>query len=127
MKASKTSSYVSSKETNPEKWARDVDNDLNSIFLVLSGRVRFGPNNSTINMGENIQGQFVTYTTNATPNTEDTIPHNLDSIPIGYIVVSKDKAGDVFQKQNTGTPWTSSFLYLKCTVASVSVTLFLLK
>lgn len=124
MRASKISSYVSSKETNPEKWARDVNSDLDNIFLVLSGRVRFGPNNNVINMGDNIQGQFLTYTTNATPNTEDTIPHNLGSIPIGYIVVKQNKAGSIY---DSGTAWNLNNLYLKSNTASILVTLFLMQ
>ncbi len=127
MKTSKISNYVSSQNTDPEKWARDVDNDLGTIFLALSGRLRFGSNNTLNNHGENVMGQFVTYTTNGTPNTEDTVPHTLNSIPIGYIVVGKSKAGDIYQLATTGTLWSGSNIYLKCTVASVVVTLFLIQ
>lgn len=127
MKTSKTSNFNLYNIDDPENWARDVDADLSQIFLCLSGRVRFGANDTFTGKGENILGQFITYTSNGTPDTEDSIIHNLDSIPVGYIVVSKDKAGDVYQKANTGTAWTNNFIYLKCSVASVSVTLFLLQ
>lgn len=127
MKTTKISDFSSFDLKHPQGWCRDVNTDLENIFLCLSGRIRFGANNTVTNKGENILGQFVTYTTNVTPNTEDIIPHQLGSVPIGYIVVSKDKAGDVYQKANTGTVWTASSIYLKCSVASVSVTLFLLQ
>lgn len=127
MKVAKTSDFVDFDKTDPTRWAREVDNDLGNVVTALQGRVRFGPNNTVTNKGENILGQFVTYTTNGTPNTEDTVPHSLGSIPVGYIVVSKSKAGDIYQQATTGTIWSSSNLYLKCTVASVVVTLFLLQ
>lgn len=127
MRTSKISDFSNFDKKEPEGWARDVNTDLNQVFLCLSGRVRFGGNNTTKGIGENIQGQFLTYTTNGTKDTEDTIAHNLDSIPVGYIVVSKNKAGDIYQQATTGTAWTSSNIYLKCSVASVTVTLFLLK
>jgi hypothetical protein len=126
MKTSKISDYNNFNGKNPESWARDVNTDLNNIFLCLSSRIRFGANNTATNMGENIDGQFVNYTTNATPDTEDTIAHNLGTVPKGYIVMSKSKAGDIYQQATTGTLWTVSNIYLKCTVSSVSVTLFLL-
>lgn len=127
MKTSKLSDFSNFDTEDSSSWARDVNTDLNNIFLCLSSRIRFGPNNTATNIGENIQGQFITYTTNATPDTQDTIAHKLGSIPIGYIVVSKSKAGDIYQQATTGTAWTSNNLYLKCTVASVTVTLFLIQ
>lgn len=129
MNISKVSNFTTSNKDkdNIPSWARDVNTDLNSIFLCLSGRIRFGANNNVINKGENVLGQFVTYTSNATPNTEDTVPHNLGSVPVGYIVISKDKSGDIYQKATTGTAWSKTNLYLKCTVASVNVTIFLLQ
>lgn len=123
MKTSKISNYNRFDKSDPEDWARDVNSDLDTIFLCLSGRIRFGPNNTNINKGENILGQFVTYTTNATPDTQDTVPHNLASIPVGYIVVNRNKNGGVY----TSATATSSNLFLKCSVASTTVTLFLLQ
>ncbi len=124
MKTTKISNFNTFDDTKPDQWARDVDSDLNTVFLCLSGRVRFGPNNNTINMGENILGQFVTYTTNGSANTEDTVSHNLKSVPVGYIVVKQNKAGSIY---DSGTTWNSSNLYLKCSVTSMLVTLFLIQ
>jgi hypothetical protein len=126
MIVTKTESPNDFSHTTPQQWVSEVDTDLKNLFLCLQGRVRFG--NSTNNLsGENIMGEFVVYTTNATPNTEDKISHTLGSIPVGYLVISKDKACDVYQKSNTGTAWTTTNIYLKATVASASVTLFLLQ
>lgn len=124
MKTTKVSNFNLFDNSDPESWARDVNSDLDTIFLCLSGRVRFGPNNTTVNKGENILGQFVTYTTNSSSNTEDTVSHNLGSVPVGYIVVRQNKAGSVY---DSGTTWTSGNLYLKCSATSMVVTLFLLQ
>lgn len=124
MKTSKISRYNGPGNTDPNNWARDVNSDLDTIFLCLSGRIRFGPNNTNINKGENILGQFVTYTSNSSANTEDAISHNLSSIPIGYIVVRISKGGVIY---DSGTTWTSSKLFLKCSTTSTLVTLFLLQ
>lgn len=124
MKISKESDFVDFNKSDPTRWANEVDTDLKNIVLVLQGRVRFGANNTVTNKGENILGQFITYTTNATPNTEDTVAHALGSVPIGYIVVRQNKAASLY---DSGTVWTSSSLFLKCSVASVLVTVFLIQ
>lgn len=123
MKVSKSSDFVDFDKTDPTRWIRGVDSDLSNIVTALQGRIRFGPNNSTMNKGENILGQFITYTTNGTPNTQDMVVHNLGSTPVGYLVVNKNKAGDIY----TGATADSSNIYLKCSVASVTVVLFLLQ
>lgn len=123
MKTTKVSTYNGPKDTDPIGWMRDVNSDLETIFLCLSGRIRFGPNNNVINKGENILGQFINYTSNATPDTQDTVPHSLASIPVGYIVVNRNKNGGVY----TSAAATSTNLYLKCSVASTTLTLFVLQ
>lgn len=102
------------------------DTDVGNIITCINGRIRFGPGISG-NNGENIAGQFLTITTNATPDTEDTFTHKIGAIPVGYIVIGQSKAGSLYQLATTGTAWTGSKIYLKCSVASVVFNLFLLK
>lgn len=83
------------------------DNDLKNIF------------DKGISFSDNFDCVFVSYTSNATPNTEDTVAHTLGKVPTGYIPVLKDKAGDFY---NTSTP-TKTNLLIKCSVASVATTL----
>lgn len=64
-------------------------------------------------------GKLVTYTTNATVGTQDTVAHNLGYIPQGYIPVDKSAAVDLY----TGATADGTNLYLKASVASVKVTL----
>lgn len=105
---------------------KNYDTDFNSVFTCLQGRVRFGPGTSG-NAGENVYGAFLTIVTNAIANTETTFTHNMGSIPVGYLVIGQDKAGSLFQLAATGTAWTATTISLKCSVATVTFNLFLLK
>lgn len=102
--------------------------------LVLSTRLRdlVRKVNSEISLGNgvdgyrtgNIDGQFVDVaTTPGTADTEFVIVHGLQRVPIGYNVVRKDKACDVYDS-SIGS-WTSSLMYLKCSVATATVKLFI--
>lgn len=62
-------------------------------------------------------GQFLTFTSHVTPDTQFAVAHNLSRTPTGYIPVSKDKAADLY----TGTAADSSNLYLKCDVSSATI------
>lgn len=66
---------------------------------------------------DNVDCRTISYTSNAVANTQDTVAHTLGKVPIGYIVVSQDKAGIVY---NGGTTWTTTNIYLKNSVASVA-------
>ena len=72
-----------------------------------------------VHFEDNIDCRMITFTSNASPDTEDTVVHTLGKTPQGYIVYSKDKAGDLYTSTG-GTAWDSVNLYLKCTVASVT-------
>lgn len=128
MIVAKLLNYSSSKysEDNHKSDIQQIDKDLITIFHCLSGRIRFGSGN-TGSTGENIDGQWLTITTNVTPDTESTFTHNCGSVPIGYIIVWQDKSGSLYQGPTTGTDWTKTTISLKCSVASVNFKLFLLK
>jgi hypothetical protein len=68
---------------------------------------------------DNIDCRMISFTSNASPNTEDTVAHTLGKTPQGYIIYSKDKAGDLYTSTG-GTAWDATNMYLKCTVASVA-------
>ena len=68
----------------------------------------------------NLLAKYIVFTSNGTANTEDTIPHKLGSIPVGYVVIKQDKAGIIYDSK---TAWTSTNLYLTSSVASVAWTL----
>jgi hypothetical protein len=64
--------------------------------------------------------QVIIYTSNGTPDTQDTVAHQLGRTPTGFLVINRDKAGVVYKGASA---WTSSNIYLKCNVASVAVTM----
>jgi hypothetical protein len=59
---------------------------------VINGGIGFGDGTSA----EHIRGCWVTYTSNAVANTEDTVAHTLGSVPVGYLVFQQDKAASFY-------------------------------
>ena len=115
----KQSNYTTYSKYSDEQWySRYLDGDVSQIITCLQGRVK---------LGENVGGVFVQYTSNGTPDTEDTVTHNIGSIPTGYIILWQSKAGSFYQGPTTGTAWSTTKLYLKCSVASVTAYLFIFK
>lgn len=83
------------------------------VALILNAGLRFDDNFSI---------SKVSVTSDATPNTEFTVAHTLKRTPIGYFVIRKDKAGDVY---DGSTAFDASNIYLKSSVASVTMTLYI--
>ncbi len=102
---------------------KEVDRDLKRIYDCLQGRVRFGNGNSDSN-GENIDGQWKVISDTGTINTEFSLSHSLGSIPVGYLVTKINKGGVIY---DSGTAWTSTNIYLKCSAANATVSIFLLQ
>ena len=119
-------SLVLNTEAPMKEQVRILQNQMDKLFYCLQGRVSFGTGVDGVD-GQNIEGQFQTYTSNATPDTEDTIAHTIGSVPLGYIVMTQNKAGSLYGTASLGTAWTSSNIYLKCSVASVTFLLFITK
>lgn len=114
------------KEEELNNYLKTLDRDVYNLMLATQNRLRFGSGTDGDN-GENISGQFQLFTSDATPDAENTIAHTIRSVPIGYLVLYQDKAGSLYQGPSTGTAWTSSAVYLKCDVASVTFLIFLIK
>jgi hypothetical protein len=115
-------SRFNSQDQDLTKYVTSADGDLINIFNAFKGRIRFG-DTTNASRGENIAGEFRTFTSSATPNAEFSLAHTLGATALGWIVINKNKAGDLYKGS---TAWTSSSVYLKCSVASVSFTIFLL-
>lgn len=71
-----------------------------------------------ISLDDNVDMVDIEYTSNATPDTEDTVSHNLGKTPTGFLVYSIDKGGVVY---NGTTSWDADNIYLKCTTASTEI------
>ena len=56
-------------------------------------------------------------TTNGTPGVESSVAHGLKRVPSGYIVLSRNQAGFLY---DGSSPWTVSNIYVKANVASLT-------
>ncbi len=115
------SRYATDKFDNSD--IKNYDTDFNTVVTCLQGRVRFGAGNDGSN-GENIDGQWQVISDTGTINTEFSVSHSLGSIPVGYLVTKINKGGVIY---DSGTAWTSTTIYLKCSAANATVSLFLLQ
>jgi len=61
---------------------------------------------------------FLDATTPVGANSDFTLKHDLGYVPIGFIVISKDKAGDVYK---SSTAATESTITLMCSVTTVAI------
>lgn len=73
-----------------------------------------------VSLTDNLDCEFIDYTSNGVADTEDTVAHTLRRVPTGFIVVNRDKAGAVY---DSGTAWTTTNIYLKCSAVSTAVKL----
>ena len=105
-----------------EAWFRDLLLTLKrqheEIARALNGRIGFGDGTES----ENIEGTWISVMTPGTPNTDFTVTHGLDRLPVGYLVMSKAAAVDVFDGSVASTV---SQITLKATVASIAIKLFI--
>lgn len=86
-------------------------NYLNKLVDIINGGIRLSDNEDSVE---------VAYSSNAIADTEDTVAHTLGRTPVGFRVVNINKGGVVY---DSGTSWTSSNIYLKCTTSSTTATL----
>lgn len=66
---------------------------------------------------QNIDGVYVDGVTNVTPDTETLYSHILNRVPIGFLVMMRDKAGTIYKGS---TAWTNTQISLKSDVASIA-------
>lgn len=105
------------KSTNERE--RELNTVLDNLIIELRKIINGG-----IQISENLNVKLVSYTSNATPDTETVCPHTLGKTPAGYIIYGQDIAGNLYTSTG-GTAWTSTNIYLKCTVASVTFKLII--
>lgn len=76
--------------------------------------------NSGLRIDESGDLQIISFTSNGVANTEDTVPHTLKRVPVGFFVIRQDKASIVY---DGATAWTATDIYLKTNVATVALTI----
>jgi len=121
MRTAKQSQYLPGQK-DKDVYEREIDNDVENLFNVFKGRVRFGDGTASGDRGENMAGKFFEFTTDATPGTTNTVTHDFTAESKGAIVLEQDIAGHLITDSKTTT--TTLF---KSDVASVTFRIFLLK
>lgn len=91
------------------------DQSIIKQFEEILERTSFGSTTGT--KAGNLDAQWITFTSSATPDAENTVAHKLSRIPTGYLVGQRNKAGTLY---NGTTAWSKANIYLKCDVASVA-------
>lgn len=76
-----------------------------------------------ISLDDNLDAVVVSFTTSGTPDAENTVAHTLGKVPTYFIVADINKGGMVYR---SGTAFTKTNIYVKCSVASAAVKLILL-
>lgn len=90
-----------------------------NLVRVINGNLGFGDGTKT----DNIDGNWINVVAPAAPNTDFTVNHNLQRLPVGYWVMVKDRACDVY----TGSVLaTKTQITLRATVASAVLRLFVI-
>ncbi len=88
-----------------------------NLVNVVNGDLGFGDGT----LADNVSGAWINVVAPVTPNTDFTVTHNLNRLPVGYWPMQKDRACDVY----TGSvASTKTQLTLRATVASAVLRLF---
>jgi hypothetical protein len=106
----------------PLQWhsSEHVTKSLQRMYKVLRGNVSYG-NLNVNDTARNVDGYPVKVTTPGVANTEFPVSHGLNRIPVGFHVMTKNGATDVYQGV---TAWTKTQIFLKATGIGINVTLF---
>lgn len=104
---------------------KDVRGIMQSLELAweklagaFNGRVSFGDGNHL--QSDNIDGVWISFVTGVA-NTDQTLNHNLNRIPSGYIAMQKSAACDLYTGSVVAT---KTQITLRPTVAGVTILLF---
>lgn len=100
------------------KLFRTLDRDLLTVLGKMTLNLK-SILDGGISFSDNVDCVFVTYTSNATPDTEDTVAHALGKVPTGFIVIDLNKAAIIYKS----AAHTKTNLLLKCNVATTTATL----
>lgn len=95
---------------------KSLTQELLSAWRELSQAVNAG-----LKFEDNFNAQIVDVSDSGTANTEFSVAHTLKRVPIGYLIFKTNKAGVVY---DSGTTWTATAIYLKCSTANTILKIF---
>ncbi len=76
--------------------------------------------NKGLKFSDNFNAETLTIADSGAADSQNTVAHTLKRAPSGYLVLKINKAGAVY---DSGTTWTDTNIYLKCSVANCAITL----
>lgn len=94
---------------------------LDDIYTLSRGNISYGTGINN-DVEQNISGAWVAATTPVTPDTDFTVTHNLNRVPVGFHLVFKNASCDVYNGSIAATEVQMTF---KANVASVNIKLFI--
>ena len=103
--------------TKGDKFQEDLIEALNRYTQKVGDCINKG-----IRAADNWDAQIISVVL-AAANVEQAVAHTLKRVPIGYIVVSNDKAAIIYDGT---TAWTSTNLYIRSNVITTTVKIILL-
>jgi hypothetical protein len=95
-----------------------LEKELLSIWNELSGVINGG-----LKFSDNFNCEQVVVADTGTADTEFKVAHTLKRVPSGYLMISRNKAGQIYKGS---TAWSDTFVYLKADTANMNITLLLI-
>lgn len=90
------------------------------VQRTLAGNIDYGT--PTDSGAQNIKGAWAVVANTGAANAQFTVTHNLGYVPVAFDVKRINLAGTVY---DSGVAWTTTQIFLKCSVANAAVTLFI--
>jgi hypothetical protein len=107
---------------------RALQNHLELVAKTLSN-ISFGNTASNSDADMNMHVWKATGTAPGAANVDFAVPHNLTHVPIGFMIVSTDRAAHIYKGVTTWTAATTTTqgnIYLRSDTASVVFTIIIL-
>lgn len=101
---------------------RQLDRDLMAALGNWSFSLK-GILDRGISLTDNLDATVASFTSNATPDTEDTVAHSLGRAPTYFLLADINKGAFVYRGP---TAFTKTHVYLKTSAASAAVKVILL-
>lgn len=119
MQATPSLDFIPPKPKELNGFANMLQKSWRNLTTLINNKIGFGDGTNH----DNIDGVWANVVAPVAPNTDFVVTHNLGRVPVGYWVMQKDRACDVY----TGSvAATSSQITLRATVASAVLRLFIL-
>lgn len=112
----KLDNFVFGQPASNDPSFKDLETNLDKYFTNLRRIL-----NNGLDFTDNFNCTVVTLTTNATPGVVTVITHNLKRVPVGCLVLERNKAGHIFTTAKNAAGYS-----IASDVASLTVTLVIL-